>query len=408
MTFERAGPYPEYTFVNAPRDLPLDVRWPAHVNAIPKEIFDREDVYRLELERIFYGPEWHAVGHAAEIPRPGDFKTFALAERPLLIVRGADGQVRTFYNACSHRGTLLEPRARGNKAEFECPYHRWLFDNTGALRGCPGRDDFAPSFRNEDFGLQPVRTAEHAGLILVTVHPDTPPLDRWLDRVGDPLTRLLTGGDLRLLGYQKVAYDCNWKAYVDNDGYHAPLLHQAFRMLNWQGGKGRQYATALGHVAFESELVVPKDTGFLRDPSLLEFRGREASHGSLIVLLNPLTVMTRHLDMINLRFAIARSLRETEVHYAYFAQASDDADMVRHRLRQSSNMLGPCGLVSMEDASIFHRIQVGNHTPGNAVFQKGVSREDAIWFDFKQNDESGNLPRWERYRQVMGFSRETA
>jgi hypothetical protein len=26
--------------------------------------------------------------------------------------------------------------------------------------------------------------------------------------------------------------------------------------------------------------------------------------------------------------------------------------------------------------------------------------------DVKQNDETGNLPRWEHYRKVMGFKRE--
>ena len=30
--------------------------------------------------------------------------------------------------------------------------------------------------------------------------------------------------------------------------------------------------------------------------------------------------------------------------------------MVRHRLRQSSNMIGPSGFVSLEDATVFLRI----------------------------------------------------
>jgi len=65
--------------------------------------------------------------------------------------------------------------------------------------------------------------------------------------------------------------------------------------------------------------------------------------------------------------------------------------------------------VSAEDASIFMRIQIGNHTPGNVTFQKGVSDEHSmsnIGFEFKQNDESGNLPGWEYYRKQMGFVRE--
>ncbi|HCO42849.1 MAG TPA: (2Fe-2S)-binding protein [Gammaproteobacteria bacterium] len=393
--------------MNAPTVFGAPVRWPAKINEIPKDIFDREDIFRMELERIFYGPEWHPVAHTGEIPNPGDFKTFHIGERPLLVVHGLDGQVRVFYNACSHRGTLLETNNRGNKTEFECPYHRWLFDSTGALRGCPGKDDFSPSFRQEETGLEELRTAIVGGLIMTTLHPDTPDIDTWLGRTKPALLQLLGGdGRLRLLGYQKVSYDCNWKAYVDNDGYHAPLLHLAFKMLNWQGGGGTQFATENGHLAFQSELKVPNNPDFLRDPSLIEFKGTQSSKGSIIVSLNPLTVMTKHLDMINVRFAVARSLLKTEVHYAYFAHVDDDEEMVRHRLRQSSNMLGPCGMVSMEDASIFLRVQHGNRTPGNAVFQKGVKQEHGMWLDFKQNDEAGNLPKWEYYRRVMGFERE--
>jgi len=383
------------------------VRWPHKVNEIPKEVFDREDVWRLESQRIFHGPEWHPVAHEGEIPNLGDFKTFYLAEVPLLIVRGEDNQVRVFFNSCAHRGNQLETATCGNKREFECPYHRWLFDSTGRLRGAPSSNDFSPSFTWEKYGLTEIRTAASSGLIFVTMSDQTPDLDTYLGRIKPPLTRLLGGdGRLRLLGYQKVIYTTNWKAYADNDGYHAPLLHAAFKLLNWQGGKGTQSATENGHMVFDSELTIPDNAGFLEDASLIEFRGTTSSKGSIVLSIFPLTVLTKHLDMINVRFAIARGADKTEVHYAYFHHADDDADMIRHRLRQSSNMLGPTGLVSMEDASVFHRIQVGSHTPGKATFQKGVAQEHELSFEFKQNDESGNLPRWEHYRKVMGFERE--
>jgi len=112
------------------------------------------------------------------------------------------------------------------------------------------------------------------------------------------------------------------------------------------------------------------------------------------------------MDVINLRFAIARSPEVTEVHYAYFSHADDDEELAKHRLRQSSNLLGPCGMVSMEDAAVFHRIHIGNHTPGFAEFQKGVRSLSELAFNVGQSDESGNLPRWEHYRKVMGFKRE--
>ena len=393
--------------MNAPEHMVL--RWPAATNAVPKAIFDDPALFERELENIFYGPEWHPVAVAGELPRRGDFKTLHVGRRPLLIVRGDDDRLRVFYNACAHRGTLLETRFCGNRQEFECPYHRWLFDAQGQLRGAPGREDFAPGFRTEDFGLTQLRSADFGGLLFVTMSPAAPSLEQFLGRIG-PALRTALGGDgrLGLLGYQKVVYDTNWKAYVDNDGYHPPLLHKAFKMLNWQGGAGTQYATERGHVVIEAELKLPDNPGFLRDPSLLEFRQAHRSKGSVAVVISPLTVITMHLDMINIRFAIPRAVGKTEVHYGYFHHLDDDPDMIRHRLRQAGNMLGPSGLVSIEDAAIFHRIQAGNRTPGNAVFQKGVHDEHALWFDFKQNDEAGNMPRWEWYRKAMGFVRDEA
>ncbi len=105
--------------MNAPETISPLISWPSKVNEIPKEIFDRDDVYRLELERIFYGPEWHPVAHTGELPNRGDFKTINVGERPILVIRGDDGEIRTFYNACSHRGNLLETRVSGNAVEFE-------------------------------------------------------------------------------------------------------------------------------------------------------------------------------------------------------------------------------------------------------------------------------------------------
>ena len=173
--------------MNSPQKMEPLLRWPAKVNEIPKEIFAREDVYQLELENIFYGPEWHPVAHTGELPNNGDFKTINVGERPILIVRGDDGVIRTFYNACSHRGNLLETRVSGNAAEFECPYHRWLFDTRGDLRGAPGDDDFSPSYCKEELGVPTIRSAEYLGLIFVTCSDETPDLESYLGRVKSAL-----------------------------------------------------------------------------------------------------------------------------------------------------------------------------------------------------------------------------
>ncbi len=386
------------------------LEWPRNYNEIPKAAFVGKEIYAEEIKRIFHGREWHPIAHESELPEPGNFKTLRLAGIPLLITRDEKGEVRVFYNACSHRGNQLETAVMGSKTEFECPYHRWLFSANGNLVGCPNPREFVPGFDKADYPLAQPRFDNFYGLIFVTFSDRTEPLPEYLGGAGETLRELMGGdGRLKLLGYQKVRYDTNWKSYTDNDGYHAPLLHQAFGMLNWQGGKGRQFAvTERGHLCFESALSVASGPSVLKDTDLIAFKGQDPSVGSRIVMLFPTFVSTKHLDVINLRFATPIDEETTEVHYAYFAHQDDDEEMLRHRLRQSSNLLGPCGLISMEDASIFHRIHIGNHTPGNAIFQKGVRDPLKLESEFLQNDESGNLPRWEYYRSVMGFERAAA
>src|SRR3546814_16421979 len=114
----------------------------------------------------------------------------------------------------------------------------------------------------------------------------------------------------------------------------------------------------------------------LEDPSIIEFKGQDPSVGSRIVSLFPTFVATKHLDVINLRFATHIAHERVEVHYAYFAHADDDEELLRRRLRQSLNLLGRIGSISMEDTSNIHRFNIGKYTPGAPSFQKEVSPKE--------------------------------
>jgi len=383
-----------------------DLVWPADVTDIPTEMFVREDIFEAELETIFYGPYWHTVAHEAEIPKPGDFKTFDLGRVPLLIARGDDGVVRAFINACTHRQNQVETAPCGNRKGFECPYHRWAFKNDGSLAVCPGSEDFSPKFKKEEYGLKQVNMANVFGLILVSLDDNVPPIEEYLDRGLQTIEKQIGHkAGLKLLGYQKVRYACNWKVVMDNDGYHAPLLHTGFRLLGWQTGSGQQFLTKYTGGA-ESQLKPGKTSGILKDPSLIEFRDANWDAGSFVVGIFPMTILVKHLDTISVRFSMARSVDCTEIHYAYFAKADDDEETVRHRVRQASNLLGPCGMISMEDAAVFQRVQIASQARGIAILQKGVKDLRKVPTQFFQNDESPNIPRWHDYRQIMGFPME--
>jgi phenylpropionate dioxygenase-like ring-hydroxylating dioxygenase large terminal subunit len=380
--------------------------WPAKVNHVPKEIFVREDLYEEELRRIFYGAEWHPVAHAAEIPNVGDFKTAYVGNRSLLITRDEAGAINVMYNACSHRGNQVETAASGNKTLFQCPYHRWSFDARGALTTCPLKEEDSAGFSRKNYPLERPRMAVVHGLVFVTFSPETPSIEVFLDGYEDKLVNVMGGdGRLKLLGYHKLSLNANWKTYHDNDAWHAPLLHMAFRMLNWQGGKGVQFANNRGHRGFESMLSPPRGQQLLSDASLIEYKGGDLTKGSCSLHLFPLFAAVKHLDTIGLRFVNPRGVNRTDLHFAYFGREDDDEAMLRHRVRQASNLLGPCGLVSMEDAAVFERLHVGSFTPGDQILLKGVQSEAEMPTRFSQNDESPNILSWEYYREIMGFER---
>ena len=391
-------------------------RWPARFNEAPKWAVEDPAVFDLEIERIFEGPLWHVAGHVAELDSPGRFKTTTLGRTPLVLVHGADGRIRAFHNSCAHRGTMVETRFRGAADSFECPYHRWLYGLDGTLRRAPGERQFPESFDRSRHGLAAARAETFAGLVFVSLHTNPPPLEDWLGTIR-PALRAALGGDgrLRLLGYQKVEFAANWKVYIDDEGYHAPLLHRAFQILKWRGGEGTQRRDPNGHRITRTRSAPQGSGGLLRDPDLIAYRGGDAPRnkfadqaaGSLLVTPWPLGAVMNHLDVINVRLANPTDAKRTEVQYAYFAHADDDEEMVRHRLRQSSNLVGPSGFISLEDGAVFARIQRGLHSqPDTTRYLRGWSDEaDYDPRDVSQNDETTNTVWWEAYRRTMGFAR---
>ena len=82
-----------------------------------------EDIHRAEIERIF-NRSWLYVGHESEVPNRGDFVRRTVGLRPLFFVRSqTTGEVKVFYNSCTHRGATICRRDRGNGKTFQCFYH---------------------------------------------------------------------------------------------------------------------------------------------------------------------------------------------------------------------------------------------------------------------------------------------
>jgi choline monooxygenase len=177
----------------------------------------------LERDRIFHAT-WQCIGWAEQAAAPGQYFTFDLAGEPLLIVRGADLQLRGFYNVCRHRAG---PPAEGcgERKVFRCGYHGWTYALDGRLLNAPEMDG-AADFDPAQFGLSPIHVAEWAGLIFVNLSEKPEPLLAALGELPQQASKFHLE---RLTFYRRHDYlmACNWKTYIDNymEGYHLPSVH---------------------------------------------------------------------------------------------------------------------------------------------------------------------------------------
>ena len=82
--------------------------WPAEgLTRVPYRVFQTEESYRTEQQRIFHGPSWHYLALEVELPEPGDFRTTKIGDTPVIVTRDSDGEIYAFENRCAHRGSLI-------------------------------------------------------------------------------------------------------------------------------------------------------------------------------------------------------------------------------------------------------------------------------------------------------------
>lgn len=197
------------------------------VAGVPVERYIAPERLSREREILFRGFPL-AVGFASQVARPGDFITAECGHVPVLVVRGRDGALRAFINACRHRGTRLEDAPCGaGRTKLVCPYHAWTYDTTGSLQGIPHSEGFAGVDRGA-LGLVELPVEPRHGLVYVRPSPGAA-LD--LDGYLGPLVAELSsfGFDDHVLFAPSVrTAKMNWKLMQDTsfETYHFRSVHE--------------------------------------------------------------------------------------------------------------------------------------------------------------------------------------
>jgi nitrite reductase/ring-hydroxylating ferredoxin subunit len=155
----------------------------------------------------------------AALPNAGSYVARASAGVPLVVVRGLDGNIRAFRNACRHRGMQLADGSGCTKI-FRCSYHGWAYRLDGRLEYVPHEHGFPDLDKNSN-GLVPVHAVDiRSGLVFIT--QDKPVGLGALNSLPDLLTE-----NQVLFDSSESVENINWKLTAEGtlEGYHIKPTH---------------------------------------------------------------------------------------------------------------------------------------------------------------------------------------
>ena len=150
---------------------------------IPAGRYTDPRFFELEQAEIFK-KSWLFAAHLDEIPEPGCYMTWEQAGEPVVLVHTEAGEVKAFYNVCSHRGAPVVTEPKGKRLRLTCKYHGWSYSLDGDLKAIRDPEDF----RDLDFScrsLSGIRCETFGKFIFVNFDPDAISLLDWLGPIAD-------------------------------------------------------------------------------------------------------------------------------------------------------------------------------------------------------------------------------
>jgi Rieske 2Fe-2S family protein len=192
---------------------------------LPRAAYVDDEVFAWE-ERRFLRGGWMCVGRSEDVLAPGDQRAESVGRAGVFLVRGGDGRLRGFSNACRHRGHELLPCGESRNLHIVvCPYHSWSYRLDGTLRHAPGFED-AAAFDPERHGLIELPTEEWHGLVFVDASGEAGPLADHLAGA-DELVSPYEPERLRVAGHHDYVVAANWKILTENyqECYHCSMIH---------------------------------------------------------------------------------------------------------------------------------------------------------------------------------------
>lgn len=381
---------------------------------IDRIVYVDPDIYAAEQERIF-AKTWQWVAHDTELAEIGDYITVTIAGRPIIVSRDVDGELKAFFNTCTHRGALLAVKAKGNNSgSFTCLYHAWCFDNGGKLLSAPLDEAYGDNLKKACYDIPRVRLETFAGNIFVCLDDKIEPLEQFLGASGSYLEQLT--GEHEVLGRVRWMLDGNWKLWHENfrDNYHPMYAHMAIGS-NYQGVKieGTNHDLGQGHSLLAFPLqgdptkiipVIRRLTG--RAPEASAMPPRSAADPSA---RNFIMAFFPNLDFQHGPAGIGHWLLQTVrpisidkaiVEIVVFGPKGESQEDRQERLQTALDFQTSAGKISGDDTEAARRCAGGFGTFPH-VRWSNMDRGQAPGADGHKNDEYSLRAFYAAYKQYM-------
>ena len=141
---------------------------------IPAPWYVDSRIANLEAQTVF-SKAWQLVGRIDQVEKPGQYVSATVAAEPIVVVRGADGVLRGFYNVCRHHAAAVVTEPCGQASILHCPYHGWNYGLDGSLKGMPEFDG-VKNFEREQNGLLHIKAYVWRKFVFVNLDPNALPV----------------------------------------------------------------------------------------------------------------------------------------------------------------------------------------------------------------------------------------
>ena len=167
---------------------------------------------------------WQFACREEEIPNPGDHVVYDIAGLSFIVIRTEDGAIKSYPNACLHRGRKLKDND-GHCSEIRCSFHAFAWTLSGELSDVPARWDF-PHIDTEEFHLPEVKVGTWAGFVFINPDPNAESLESFIGEMADHFSIWDLGSAYVEARVCKVIH-ANWKIAQEafSEAYHVSGTH---------------------------------------------------------------------------------------------------------------------------------------------------------------------------------------